>query len=171
MAKRLFTTIILFCLTIFTLTGCSSGFEGKWDCVEAEVNTYGGVLSGGYKAIEQTGMVSTMCEVEIDGNNITYSELTDSFKITNVNRNGNTITFTASNNLGVTDKVTLKLTDNDKTIIATRYKNTYTLKRADLFHKILNNIPVWVYFVLGGALLLTIIGKIVSAKSKPNNNT
>ena len=50
--KKIIALFLILCLTMITLTGCASGFDGKWDCVEAEVDTYGGALSGAYDAIE-----------------------------------------------------------------------------------------------------------------------
>lgn len=168
--KKLFAVVVVLCLTMITLTACGSGFDGKWDCVEAEVNTYGGALTGAYKSLEQSGAVNLLCEVEIDGNSITYSENASEWKVSNVKRSGNTITFTASDFMGVTDTVTLNLIDDGKTIMAYRYKNVYTLERADLVSKILNAIPVWVYIVLGAGLIISIVGKILSSKKKTPAN-
>ena len=72
--------------------------------------------------------------------------------------------------MGVTDTVTLNLIDDGKTIMAYRYKNVYTLERADLVSKILNAIPVWVYIVLGAGLIISIVGKILSSKKKTPAN-
>lgn len=162
--KKIFALFLILCMTMITLTGCASGFDGKWDCVEAEVDTYGGALSGAYDAIEKSDGVSLLCEVEIDGDNIKYYEDMSEYKVTNVQRDGNTITFNATNSLGLTDLVTLKLKNNGKTIKVTRYNNEYTLQRSDFVHKVLLKIPVWVYVVLGIFLAVFIFGKILNAK-------
>ncbi len=165
--RRFFAVIALLGVMMLCFTGCGEkGFDGKWDCVEAEVDTYGGALTGAYNTIEQNGGVSLLCEVKIDGDDVTYSENAREYKVSDVQRSGKTITFTVTGSYGVKDTVTLKLRDEGKTIIATRDENIYTLERADLFHKVFAKLPIWVYLVLGGFLLLVIIGKILAVKDK-----
>ncbi|MBQ9898215.1 MAG: hypothetical protein IJM44_02010 [Ruminococcus sp.] len=165
--RRIFAVIALLGVMMMCFTGCGEkDFDGKWDCVEAEVDTYGGALTGAYNAIEQNGGVSLLCEVKIDGDDVTYSENAREYKVSDVQRSGKTITFTVTGSYGVKDTVTLKLKDEGKTIIATRDENIYTLERADLFHKVFAQLPIWVYLILGGFLLLVIIGKILAAKDK-----
>lgn len=163
--KKIFALFLVLCLAMITLTGCASGFDGKWDCVEAEVETYGGALSGAYNALANSGGVSLFCEVEIHGDDVRYFENASEYKVRNVQRDGNTITFYATDPTGLnTDLVTLKLKNNGKTIKVTRYHNEYTLQRSDFVHKVLLKIPVWVYIIVVIFLGFFIFGKILNAK-------
>ena len=166
--KKVFGLILLMCTLMMTLTGCGSkDFDGKWDCVEADVQTYGNAaLNNAYGAIEDNGGVSLLCEVKIDGKDVEYSENATKYGVSNVKRSDDTITFTARGSLGVNYEVRLELSDDGKQITAYRDGNVYTLERADFVHKVLLGMPLWVYLVLVGFLVLCIVGKVLAIKNK-----
>ena len=166
--KKVFGLILLMCTLMMTLTGCGSkDFDGKWDCVEADVQTYGNAaLNNAYDTIEDNDGVFLLCQVKIDGKDIEYNESTTKYKVSNVKRSDDIITFTATGLFDVDYEVRLELSDDGKQITAYRDGDIYTLERSDFVHRVLLGQPLWVYLVLGGVIVLFIVGKVLAIKNK-----
>lgn len=148
------------------LTSCGAkDFDGKWDCVEAEVDTYGGALSGAYNTIEQNGGVSMLCEVEIDDDDVKYSENLKEFKVVSVDRDDDTIYLTLKGSYGIESVAVLEYDEDEDSITVYHDNNEYTLERADFMHKVVLGMPWWVYLIIGALVLLVIIGKVFAAKN------
>ena len=102
--RKIFSLILLLGLALVLLTGCAAqGFDGSWNCIEAEIPTYGMLSASDAALIERSGVVSTMCEIEIKGTDIKYSESGTSYAVSDVRRDDTVITFKAKHNISGTD--------------------------------------------------------------------
>ncbi len=164
--KKIFMIISMLCMMIISFTSCGKAdFDGKWECEEAEVDTYGGTLSNSYDAIENAGMVSTLCEMKIKGEDVEYSESLRELKVSNVKINNDVMTFEVKNSIGISTDVTVRSINKGKNLEVTHGSNTYILQKASIF----NGIPVWAIVILVIAAAVVLYGKI-AAKKNTNNN-
>ena len=169
--RKRFSLILMLGLALVLLTGCAAkGFDGSWNCIEAEIPTYGMLSASDAALIERSGVVSTMCEIEIKGTDIKYTESGSNYAVSDVRRDDTVITFKAKHNISGTDTVTLKLSSDGKKITAKRYQSSFVLERSDFWNKVVigffNGIPTWVYIVLGVVVVLLILGKFFSLKKE-----
>lgn len=168
--KRILSIIFIIGVMMTCLTSCGGpDFDGKWSCVEAEVDTHGGVLDNAYDAIGQNLGVGVLCEIEIDDDDVTYSENLTEFKVTDVEYDGSKLYLSLKGRLGVESVAVLKYDEDEDTIIVSRENNKYTLERSDFIHKVVLGLPWWAYFILIAAIVFLIIGKRAAAKNARNN--
>lgn len=164
--KKVLSVIVLLGLALLLLTGCGEKeFDGKWSCYEAQIDTHG--VESAYRTLENYGAIGTFCQVEIDGDNVKYSEIGTTYTVTDVSRKGSEMVIKLKGSYGATYKATLTLVDDGNSILVKKDGDTYWLERSDIWHVILGffrDLPVWIYIVAGVALVLVIFGKVSSAK-------
>ncbi len=170
--KRILGIVFILGAMLMCFTSCGAkDFDGKWECVEAEVDTYGGALNGVYNTIEQNGGVSMLCMVEIEDDDVKYSENLTEFKVVSVDRDDDTIYLTLNGSYGIESVAVLEYDEDEDSITVFHDNNEYTLERSDFLHKVVLGLPWWVYLVLGGVIVIVIIGKVLAAKhAKENRN-
>lgn len=169
--KRILSIIFILGVIMTCFTSCGGpDFDGKWSCVEAEVDTRDGLLDNSYNAVVQGLGVGVLCEIEIDDDDVTYSENLTEFKVTKVKYKGSELYLTLKGRLGVESVAVLKYDEDEDAIIVSRANNKYTLERADFLHKVVLGLPWWVYLILIAAIVFIIIGKRAAAKNASNNN-
>ena len=169
--KKALSLLLLLALALVLLTGCSGkGFDGSWNCVEANVPTYGMLNNADVALIERSGAVSTMCVIDIKGTDIKYSESGTSYKVSSVSRGDSEITFKATHNISGTDTVTLRLSSDGKRLTAKRYTSTFVLERSDFWNsvvvKFFTDIPVWLYILVGVLLVGAVLYKVFTLKKE-----
>ncbi len=168
--KRILGIIFVLGAMMMCLTSCGGNdFDGKWSCVEAEVDTYGGALSGAYNNIEEFDTVSMLCQVEIDGKDVYYCENLNEYEVTHVKRRRRTIILTLKGSYGIESTAELKYDDDDDTITVYHNNNEYTLERSDFLHKVVLGIPWWAYLIFVAAIAFVIAGKRLAAKNAKGN--
>ncbi|MBQ8123838.1 MAG: hypothetical protein IJ170_11150 [Ruminococcus sp.] len=166
--KRTIIILTIIAIALVCLVSCgTNSFDGKWECVNATVTTYGNVeLEKAYQELARSGCLSLLCEIKIDGDKVSYEENMCSYTVSNVKHNADSISFTVKDGRKISSHVSLKLADNGNSIIATRDMNTYTLERSDLIHKIILKIPIWMYLLLGLLLAFIYVGRTVKKKDR-----
>lgn len=169
--KKTLSLVFLLGLVLTLLTGCAStGFDGSWDCIEAEMPTYGLLSGADINLINRSGIVSTMCVIEIKGSEIKYNESGTEYSVSDVKRGDNEITFKAYHKSTGTDTVSLKLSSDGKNLIAKRFQSTFKLERSDIWNRVVvsffTNIPVWVFILIGVLAVLFILFMVMSKRKE-----